>query len=120
MHVLQLTFKILTFVGCWRPESWSSLHLRALYHAHTVFMTLLLYTFLITQFLDIVWNVDNADDFTENFYATLASVVSCSKFLSLLLNRNSIHSLTNVFLEKPYKPSETDEISIRYKFDKII
>ncbi|XP_032691308.1 odorant receptor 46a-like [Odontomachus brunneus] len=43
----------------------------------------------VSQFLDIIWNVNSPDDFTENFYATLASVVSCSKMLSLLpLYRN--------------------------------
>ncbi|XP_028047931.2 odorant receptor 94b [Monomorium pharaonis] len=118
MHVLQLTFKILTIVGCWRPKSCSSFYLRFMYDAYTVFMIILLYTFLVSQFLDIIWNVDNAEDFTENFYATLASVVSCSKMLSLLVNRKNINKLTNVFLERPYRPSETDEMKIRYKFDR--
>ncbi|XP_028047918.1 odorant receptor Or1 [Monomorium pharaonis] len=120
MHVLQLTFKILTIVGCWRPKSCSSFYLRLIYDAYTVFMIILLYTFLVSQFLDIIWNVDNAKDFTENFYATLASVVSCSKMLSLLINRKNINKLTNVFLERPYRPSEMDEMKIRYKFDRHI
>ncbi|XP_014476205.1 PREDICTED: odorant receptor 46a, isoform A-like [Dinoponera quadriceps] len=81
---------------------------------------MLLYTFLVSQFLDIIWNVDNPDDFTENFYATLASVVSCSKMLSLLMNRDNIDTLTNVLTEKPYKPSKDEEMKIRYKFDKLI
>lgn len=120
MHILQLTFKILTIVGCWRPQSCSSLYLRIIYDAYTVFMIILLYTFLISQFLDIIWNVDNAEDFTENLYATMASVVSCSKMLSLLVNRKNINMLINVFLEKPYKPLEMDEMRIRYKFDRLI
>ncbi|XP_018403362.1 PREDICTED: uncharacterized protein LOC108780224 [Cyphomyrmex costatus] len=120
MHVLQLTFKILTLVGCWRPQSCSSLYLRIIYDAYTVFMIILLYTFLISQFLDIVWNVDNAEDFTENLYAMMASVVSCSKMLSLLVNRKNINMLINVLIEKPYRPLEMDEMRIRYKFDRLI
>ncbi|CAL1676380.1 unnamed protein product [Lasius platythorax] len=120
MRVLQFTFKILTIVGCWRPESWSSLCMRIVYDAYTVFMIILLYTFLVSQFLDIIWNVESAEDFTENFYATLASVVSCSKMLSLLVNRNNINTLTNILVEKPYRPLEVDEMKIRYKFDRLI
>lgn len=120
MRVLQFTFKLLTIVGCWRPESWSSLCMRIVYDTYTIFMIILLYTFLVSQFLDIIWNVENAEEFTENFYATLASVVSCSKMLSLLVNRNNINALTNVLVEKPYRPLEIDEIKIRYKFDRII
>lgn len=121
MRGLQLSFKILTFVGCWRPESWSmQWRTRAIYDARTIFMIILLYAFLTSQFLDIAWNVHNADDFTENFYGTLASVVSCSKMLSLLINRDSIDTLTNVLVEKPYKPLEIDEMRIQYKFDKLI
>lgn len=120
MRILQFTFKLLTIVGCWRPESWSSQRMRIAYNAYTIFMVVLLYTFLVSQFLDIVWNVDNPDDFTENFYATLASVVSCSKMLSLLVNRDSIDTLANALIEKPYRPSKADEVKIRYKFDKLI
>ncbi|XP_011050403.1 PREDICTED: uncharacterized protein LOC105143649 [Acromyrmex echinatior] len=28
MHILKLNFKLLTIFGCWRPDSWSSLHKR--------------------------------------------------------------------------------------------
>jgi len=120
MSILQLTFKILVIVGCWRPRSCSSFYLRIVYDLYTIFITMLMYTFLASQFLDIIWNVDNAEDFTENFYAMLASVISCSKVLSLLVNRKNIKMLINVLIEKPYRPLEMDEIRIRYKFDKHI
>ncbi|XP_025265984.1 odorant receptor Or1-like [Camponotus floridanus] len=119
MRVLQFTFKILTIIGCWQPESWSSC-MRTVYDVYTVFIVILLHTFLITQFLDIIWNVDNAEDFTENFYATLATFVSCSKMLSLLLNRNNIDTLTNILVEKPYRPLDIDEMIIWNKFDKLV
>jgi hypothetical protein len=120
MRVLQFTFKLLTIVGCWRPESWSSLFMRIVYDAYTIFLVILLYTFLVSQFLDIIWNVHNTEDFTENFYATLALVVSCTKMLSLLVNQNNINMLTNILIKEPYKPLEIDEINIRYKFDRLI
>lgn len=102
MHVLQFTFKILTIIGCWQPKSWSSYRL-TVYNVYTIYtIVILLHAFLITQFLNIIWNVDNAEEFTENFYATLATFVSCSKMLSLLVNRNNINTLTNILVEKPY------------------
>lgn len=120
MHGMQLTFKVLTAVGCWRPQSWSSWWMRIVYNAYTFFIIILLYSFLISQILDIVLNVQNTDDFTENFYATLASIVSCSKLLSLLVNRSNIDMLVNLLIEKPYKPLDIDEMKIQYKFDKVI
>jgi len=60
-------------------------------------MFILMYTFLVSQFLDITRKVE---DFIKNFYVSLASVVSCSKMLSLLDQKNIImliHILEKLF-----------------------
>jgi len=60
-------------------------------------MIILMYTFLVSQFLDITRKVE---DFIKNFYVSLASVVSCSKMLSLLDQKNIImliHILEKLF-----------------------
>jgi len=79
-----------------------------------------MHTFLMSQFLDIIWNVDNAEEFTENFYITLSSVLSCMKMLNILAHRDSILMLINMLIEKPHKPLRIDEMKIQYKFDKLI
>lgn len=120
MRVLDFTFKLLICCGCWTPEAWTSLHKRLLYYAYTIFIFLLISTFTLSQLLDLILTVDNADDFTDNFYMLLAMIVSCSKMFSLLINRNNIALLTNILRKKPCKPIDPDEVKIRQKFDRII
>jgi hypothetical protein len=120
MPILELTFKILMVTGFWRPPSWSSFPLRVIYSAYTIFSLSLMHMFLMSQFFDIIWNVNNAEDFTENFYITLSSVLSCSKMLNILAHRNSIVTLINMLIEKPHKALGNDEMKIQYKFDKLI
>nr|XP_012230503.1 PREDICTED: odorant receptor Or1-like [Linepithema humile] len=93
---------------------------RIVYNTYTVFISLLLFTFMLPQLMDIVLNVDNPNDFTDTFYVMLAMVIACCKMLSLLLNRKHIKILTGALIEKPFRPLEPDEIKIRQKFDNII
>lgn len=75
---------------------------------------------MLPQIMDIILNVDNANDFTETFYVMLATVLASCKMFSLLLNRKNIEILTDVLGEKPFGPLESDEIEIRHKFEEII
>ncbi|KAH0947009.1 OrE15CTE, partial [Eciton burchellii] len=120
MHILELTFKILMISGFWRPQSWSSFNLRVIYSAYTIFVFTLMHTFLMFQFFDIIWNVNNVADFIENFYMILFSFLSCTKMLNILAHRNNILMLTNILIEKPHKPLGIDEEKIQCKFDKLI
>ncbi|KAL6267820.1 hypothetical protein P5V15_000892 [Pogonomyrmex californicus] len=120
MQVMQFPFKVLTVAGCWPPISWSSLCKRTVYNAYTVFVCLLLLTFMLPQFMDIILIADNPDDFTETFYVMLAMVIACCKMFSLLLNRKNIEIFTDTLVEKPFKPLEPDEIEIRQKYNNII
>ncbi|XP_072753281.1 putative odorant receptor 85d [Anoplolepis gracilipes] len=118
MRILNSTFKFLIICGCWRPTSWTSPCKRVMYHMHTVFIFVLINTFTLSQLLDIILIVDNADDFTDNFYMLLAMIVSCCKMLSMLMNRKNIAILANILTEKPCKPLEPSEMEIYNRFDK--
>jgi hypothetical protein len=120
MSVLMFTFKVLTICGCWPPNSWTSRYKRILYDVYTILIVLLINTFTLSQLLDLILIVDNADDFAENFYVTLAMFVSCCKMFSLLRNRNNIAMLIDILMKKPCRPTEHDEIEIRQKFDKLV
>jgi len=120
MQVLEFTLKILMVVGCWPPNSWTSLCKRTVYNAYTFFITFLLFTFMFSQLMDIILNVDNTDDFTDTFYVMLAMIISLSKMTGLLMNRKNIGTLTNILIQKPFIPLEADEIEIRHKFEKTI
>ncbi|XP_012531586.1 odorant receptor 46a [Monomorium pharaonis] len=120
MQVLELTLNILTVVGCWPPNSWTSLCKRTIYNIYTVSLILLLFPYSLSQFMDVILNVDNTDDFTDTFYVMLATIISCCKMISILINRKNIGIFTNILTQKPFIPLEADEIEIRHKFDKTI
>lgn len=120
MHILNLTFLIVTFVGCFRPLSWTSLFKRVIYTLYRLFIIIILYTFAFLQFMDIVLNVDNPDDFTNNLYMMLNVSVSGYKLLIMWINYTNIATLINKFSEEPFKPLDSGELKICQKFDKLI
>lgn len=120
MHVLDFTFKILMICGCWIPDSWTTPYKRLVYHVYTIFIILLIYTFMLSQLMDLILNVDNADDFTDNFYMLLAMIVSCCKMFTLLMNRSNIVMLIDILVREPCRPDQSDEIKIQQKFDRLI
>lgn len=73
---------------------------------------------MLSQLMDLILTVDNADDFTDNFYMLLAMIVSCCKMFTLLINRSNIAMLIDILIKKPCKPVQSDEIEIQQKFDK--
>ncbi|XP_070156645.1 odorant receptor Or1-like isoform X1 [Polyergus mexicanus] len=120
MRILDFTFKILTICGCERPESWTTPYKRLVYYVYTIFILLLIHTFMLSQLMDLIITVDNSDDFTDNFYMLLAMIVSCCKMFALLMNRNNIEILINILMKKPLQPIESDEMEIRQKYEKLI
>lgn len=120
MYILGFTFKILSSCGCWIPNSWTSPCRQLIYHVYTIFILLLINTFTLSQFLDIILTVDNPDDFTDNFYMLLAMIVSCFKMFSLLINRSNIAMLTDILMNKPCKACDPNEVEIRKRYDKLI
>lgn len=120
MQVMQFPLKILTVAGCRPPIFWSSLCKRTMYNAYTILMCLLMLTFTLPQIMDIILNVNNADDFTDIFYVMVAMINACYKMLSLLLNRKNIEILTEALVKKPFRPLEPDEIEIREKYNNIV
>lgn len=120
MCILGFTFKILSSCGCWIPNSWVSPHRRLMYHTYTIFILLLINTFTISQFLDIILTVDNPEDFMDNFYMLLAMIVSCFKMFSLLINRSNITMLTDILMNEPCKACDLVEVQIRQRYDKLI
>jgi len=120
MNVLQFTFFIVTFVGCFRPLSWTSLLERIIYNLYRIFIITILYTFVFLQFMDIILNVDNPDDFTNILYMALNVSVSGYKLLIMWLNYESVTTLITILNEEPFKPLDLGEMEIRQKFDKLI
>ncbi|XP_048267493.1 odorant receptor 46a-like [Bombus terrestris] len=120
MHTLRWTFALFTLTGIIRPSTWKYLWKRVLYDVYTIVVLLLLFSFETSLILDLVINVDNQDDFSENLYVTLVLFSSCCKALVLLIYRGNIEILMGVLLEKPFAPVNDEEIEIRTKFEERI
>lgn len=118
--LLKLTLAFLTISGCWRPVSWTSLYKYILYNIYTITLILLLYTFAVSQLMDIVLNVGNPEEFTSVLYIMMTVCVASFKISSMSTNRKNISHIINTLTEKPFKPMVTDELKIRQNFDKMI
>jgi len=120
MRVLEFTFKVLMICGCWRPRTWTTLRKRLAYRAYTIFIILLIHTFMLSQLMDLILTVDNANDFTDNIYMLLAMIVSCCKMFNLLVNHGNIAMLIDILTRKPCKPIQSDEVEIQQRFDRLV
>ncbi|XP_071631658.1 odorant receptor 46a-like isoform X2 [Temnothorax longispinosus] len=120
MHILKLTYTIVTISGCFRPQSWTSLFKRTVYNIYRLYVIIMLYTFTIFQIMDLVLYVDNTNDFTNNLNMMLTVSISCYKVLIMCLNYENIVALINYLTEEPFKPLDSDEMKIRRRYDKLI
>ncbi|XP_018403364.1 PREDICTED: odorant receptor 49b-like [Cyphomyrmex costatus] len=74
----------------------------------------------MSQFMDIVLNVDNPYDFTNNLNMLMTSSAACYKMFIVWLNYEKIAALINCLTEEPFKPLNLDEIKIWRQYETII
>ncbi|XP_011050409.1 PREDICTED: odorant receptor 49b-like [Acromyrmex echinatior] len=79
-----------------------------------------MYSFTFSQFMDVVLNVDNPDDFTNTLYTMLTMFAADYKIFDLFVNHESFAKLIQNLTEGTFKPLLLVEIEIQRKFDKII
>lgn len=120
MNILKFNLLLLSIAGCWRPFSWTSLIKHILYNAYTLLVISFMCSFVVMQFMDIILNVNNPDDFTNIVYTLLSMFASCYKVLNLWVNHESFVELIQNLTEGTFKPLVPVEMEIRRKFDKII
>ncbi|XP_076634649.1 putative odorant receptor 69a [Colletes latitarsis] len=119
MHILQGVFMLLSLCGCWRPSSWTSRPKKFLYTTYMVIIFFMAHSFLLFLILDLVFNVDNQEDFSDNFYLTAEVFGVCWKMRSTIMNYENYTKLIDSLQEKPLAPMSIEETMIRKKFDKI-
>ncbi|XP_076634650.1 uncharacterized protein LOC143348387 [Colletes latitarsis] len=119
MGILRRMFMLLTICGCSRPTSWTSPTKKFLYNVYTIFVFLTIHALVITQILDLVFIVDNQDDFSDNFYVTLAMIITCVKMCNMLITRKNIGTLIDTLQREPFLPMDVEEFEIRTQYDNI-
>ena len=120
LPVLKFTLTVLAVAGCWRPTSWTSLFRHIIYNAYTASMIIILYTFAMTQIMELILRADNVDTIGDALFNALISLLACYKAIIIRINHDSITMLIGNLVEKPFKPVDLSENMIREKFDKRI
>ncbi|CAK9820171.1 Odorant receptor 94b [Anthophora quadrimaculata] len=119
MNILKSTSLLLKICGCYQPGSWRTPFKRSLYNIYTVIYLLFLSSFVLCQILDIVFNVENQDDFSDNFSITAVVFLTWFKLSVILIRRGNFVFLIDMLDSKPFSPMDTEEDKIRSKFEKI-
>jgi len=91
-----------------------------IYNAYTVSMIITLYTFAMTQIMELILRADNADTIGDAIFNALISLLACYKAIVIRINHDNIIMLIGNLVEKPFKPVDLNENMIREKFDKRI
>ncbi|XP_053997916.1 uncharacterized protein LOC128886777 [Hylaeus anthracinus] len=118
MHLMRSIFTLLAVCGCSRPSSWTTPTKKLLYTVYTFLLLLVVHSLAVTQVLDIVFNVNTQEEFTDNFYMTLGVFISCCKMCSLLTSRENYVILIESLQDEPFSPRNNDEIKILTRFNK--
>lgn len=120
MSVLKFSLTVLAVAGCWRPTSWTSLFKTIMYNTYSLSVVLILYTFAITQIMELILNVDDADTFGNALFNVITSLLACYKAIVIQKSHESIITLINNLTETPFKPLDLNENIIQEKFNKRI
>lgn len=120
MRALTFTLAICAVAGFWQPSSWTSLFKHVIYKTYAIFLMSSLYTFSMSQFINIILNVDNSDEFTDSIYMMLTVFIAGYKQICMWIDGKNIATIINLLTEIPFRPSELHEMTIRRKFDKMI
>ncbi|XP_076285422.1 uncharacterized protein LOC143211531 [Lasioglossum baleicum] len=118
MPTLQCASTILTVIGCHRPPSWTSEPMKFLYKVYRIIILMLVLVLTLISILDIIFNVKNQDEFSDNLVLTIPMLITCCKFCSFLARGDNIIVLINTLQQKPYSPENILEKDVETKFDK--
>ncbi|XP_076377249.1 odorant receptor 46a-like isoform X5 [Megalopta genalis] len=120
MTALKYTFTFLSLLGCLCPSTWTSRAKRWLYKAYSLVILVFVQYMIVIAVLDIIINVENQDQFCENFYITVASLISLYKMLNFRGRRETILMLINRLEKEPFLPMNTAEMEIKLRIEKTI
>lgn len=74
----------------------------------------------MSQFMDLVLNVSNSDEFTETLYLLLIVLMACYKAINMNLSHKNVAMIIEYLTESPFAPLDKNEKIIREKFDKMV
>ncbi|XP_011330821.1 odorant receptor Or1-like isoform X2 [Ooceraea biroi] len=118
MHVLPLSFALLTYTGYWRPVDWPSTSVK--YWAYCIYSTamiFLLHTFALCGLVDC-FMIKDVEIFIEKFSLFLSVLGVCLKVMNLVLRRDEVIGLTDMLVKDVCTPRDNYETEIQQRFDR--
>ncbi|XP_067207858.1 uncharacterized protein [Linepithema humile] len=120
MHVLKFTLLLCAIAGCWQPLSWTSLSKHVIYNVYRTLLICIASAFGISQFMNIIFNIDDFNEISESLYMTLAVLIAIYKIITMWIIDKSVIRIINALTEKSFKSRESCEVMLRQKYEKMI
>ncbi|XP_072743414.1 putative odorant receptor 71a [Anoplolepis gracilipes] len=119
MHILPVSFALLTYTGYWRPEYFPVNSLKYwMYNFYSAFMFILLQLFVFYGIVDTFVLSTSLQEFIDKCYLFLSVFgVSC-KIVHLFIRRGKIIDLDKMLLKDNCIPRDVEEILIQAKFNR--
>ncbi|XP_050462555.1 odorant receptor Or1-like [Cataglyphis hispanica] len=119
MHILPVSFALLTYTGYWRPVHFPVNSFKYwMYNLYSAFMFVLLQLFVFYGIIDTFALSANLEEFIDKCYLFLSIFgVSC-KIVHLFIRRGKIIDLNKMLLEDNCIARDVEETLIREKFDR--
>ncbi|EFN79917.1 Odorant receptor 46a, isoform A [Harpegnathos saltator] len=106
--------------GVWRPVEWTSSCAKLLNNVFGFCTIVPIYFLMLTQLMNLVFMVDNVDDFITNSLMFMTILAICCKATTAMVRRDVIIDLVQTLSREPCKPQDADELAIQTKFDVFI
>lgn len=118
MHVLPVSFALLTYTGYWRPVHFPVNSLKYwLYNLYSLFMLILLNTFVFYGVVDSLLST-SVYEFVDKCYLFLSIGGVWCKIVHLFIRRGKIIGMDEMLLKENCVPKDAEEVSIREKFER--
>ncbi|XP_032676936.1 odorant receptor 13a-like isoform X1 [Odontomachus brunneus] len=118
MHILPVSFALLTYTGYWRPAHWPVSSVKYwMYNVYSSFMFTLLQLFVFYGLVDTFLST-SLQEFVDKCFLFLSIFGVSIKLIHLFIRRRRIIGLDEMLLKENCLPRDADEASIRQKFER--
>ncbi|XP_011646576.2 LOW QUALITY PROTEIN: odorant receptor 67a-like [Pogonomyrmex barbatus] len=115
MHILPISFGMLTYFGYWQPIGLTSIKYWT-YIIYSVVMNFVLYSFAFCGLVDC-FIIEDLETFVDKFSLSVSVVSVSCKVLNLIVHRDKIIGLTDMLLNDICIPRNDYEMNIQRRFD---
>ena len=108
-QLFPIPFGIFSVFGFWRPINWNSHFVVFFYSIFSAIMAFLIFTFTLSEMVDVFVTVTNLDEFAGNSFMMLSMINVCFKMTCVLRYRRKILNLIEELQDFPFEPQNLEE-----------